>query len=174
MKYSLSARILHWSMAIVIIGLLGMGIYMKEFLDKEAPNRMMIYNLHKSFGVLILILILIRFLNRLKNKPPHLPYTLPKYERILAHLAHIALYIFMVIVPLSGYLMSNSFGYPAMFFGYEMPFLIAKNFDHGKVFAEIHEVAAYSLLAVVALHILGVIKHRFFDIPENDVLKRMI
>ncbi len=174
MKYAKSSRILHWSIAVIIIGLLGIGIYMADFLDKEAPNRMQIYNLHKSFGVLVLMLVAIRIVNRFCNKPPHLPYTMPKYERILAHFAHALLYILMIIVPLSGYLMSNSFGYPAMFFGYEMPFLIEKNFDLGKIFAEIHEITAYALLGIVTLHILGALKHRFFDIKENDVLKRMI
>jgi cytochrome b561 len=173
-KYSLTSRILHWSMAAVIIFLLGLGIFMTDFLSKEAPNRMEIYNLHKSLGVLILILISLRIVNRLIYKAPPLLESLPKIEKNLAHLAHLALYFLMILVPLSGYFMSNFFGYPVNFFGIEMPFLVEKNFITGKVFAEIHEVSAFTLLGLVALHILAVIKHRFFDKPENDVLKRMI
>ncbi len=174
MKYPLSSRILHWLMALIILFMLGLGIYMTDFLGKEAPNRMEIYNLHKSLGVMILILIFIRLLNRLAFKAPALPDTMPKVEKTLAHLAHIALYILMIFVPLSGYLMSNSFGYPVNFFSIEMPFLVEKNFDHGKIFSEAHEILAFTLLGLVAIHVLAVIKHRFFDKAENDVLKRMI
>ena len=160
-------------MAIIVLGLLALGIYMTEFLSKEAPNRIEIYNLHKSFGILALALILIRIINRFYNKPPALPITMPKLEILGAHFVHILLYILMIIVPLSGYLMSNSFGFPASFFGYEMPFLVEKNFDQGVIFSQTHKIGAYSLLAVVALHFLGALKHRFFDRPEHDVLKRM-
>ncbi len=147
---------------------------MTEFLSKEAPNRMEIYNLHKSFGVLVLILIIIRIINRLYKKPPALPATMPKLEIMGAHLVHILLYILMIIVPLSGYLMSNSFGFPVNFFSYEMPFLIEKNFDYGRIFSQTHKVASYVLLGTIALHFLGALKHRFFDRPEHDVLKRML
>ncbi len=173
-KYALSSRIIHWLMAVIIIALLGLGIYMTEFLSKEASNKMDIYNLHKSFGVVALILIFLRIINRLAKSTPKLPATIAKSERFLAHLGHFGLYVLMVIVPLSGYLMSNSFGYPVHLFSIEMPVLIQTNFDLGKIFAETHEIAAYGLLALLALHILGAIKHRFFDRPENDVLKRML
>jgi len=174
MKYSLTSRILHWLMAALIFFMLGLGIYMTEFSPKDAPNHLQIYELHKSFGVMILILVFLRIINRFVKTPPALPLSMPKFERILAHLGHFGLYVLMILVPLSGYFMSNSFGFPVHFFGIEMPFLVEKNFDHGKLFAEAHELLAYGLLALVAVHILAAIKHRFFDKPENDVLKRML
>jgi cytochrome b561 len=174
MKYSLSSRILHWLMAAIIIFLLGLGIYMTEFLSKEASNRMEVYSLHKSLGVMILVLIFVRIINRLIYKAPALPQTMSKIEIILSNLAHLGLYFLMIIVPFSGYLMSNSYGYPVAFFGYELPFLIEKNFDLASIFSKTHEISAYSLLFLVALHLIAVIKHRFFDKAENNVLKRMI
>ncbi len=174
MKYALTSRILHWSMAAIILFLLGLGIYMTEFLEKEAPNRMEIYGLHKSLGALVLILIFMRVVNRMIYKAPPLPESLPKLEKNLAHLTHIALYFLMILVPLSGYLMSNSFGYPVHLFGIELPFIAEKNLDHGKLFAEAHELSAFTLLGLVALHFLGALKHRFFDKKENDVIGRMI
>jgi cytochrome b561 len=161
-------------MAAIILTLLAVGIYMSEFLPKDAPNRMEIYNLHKSLGVIALVLIFFRIINRFIYKAPALPQSISKLEITLAHLAHFGLYFLMIIAPLSGYLMSNSFGYPAVFFGYELPFLIEKNVELGKFFAETHEVSTYSLLGLITLHISAVIKHRFFDKPENDVLKRMV
>lgn len=174
MKYPLTSRILHWLMAAIILFLLGLGIYMTDFMSKEAPNRMEIYNLHKSLGALVLVLIAIRILNRLTFKAPAFPDSLPKIEKIAAHLAHFALYFLMIAMPLSGFLMSNSFGYPVNFFGIELPMLMEKNLELAPLIHESHTIFGYSLIAVIALHVLGVIKHRFFDIPENDVLKRMI
>lgn len=173
-KYTLSSRIIHWLMAVIIITLLGLGIYMTEFLSKEASNKMEIYNLHKSLGVVAFILIFLRIINRFAKPAPELPETIAKSERILAHLGHFGIYALMVIVPFSGYLMSNSFGYPVHLFSITMPVIAQTNFDLGKIFSEIHEISSYSLLGLVTLHILGVIKHRFFDKPENDVLKRML
>jgi cytochrome b561 len=173
-KYHLTSRILHWSMAAIILGLLGIGIYMTEFLPKEASNRFQIYDLHKSFGVIILLLIFVRIINRILQAVPALPSGLPKYEKLLSHLVHIALYILMILVPLSGYLMSNSFGFPVHLFTIQMPFIISTNQQLGRLFAKTHEVFAFSLLALVILHFIGAIKHRFFDRPENDVLNRML
>lgn len=174
MKYALSSRIIHWTMAIIILSLLGLGIYMTEFLPKDSPNHLQIYELHKSFGVVALALIAIRILNRFAKKAPPLPNTMPKYEQILAHLGHFGLYILMIVVPLAGFLMSNSFGFPVKFFSIELPILIGTNFDHGKFFATIHQLGAYALIALIIAHVGAVIKHRFFDKAENDVLKRMI
>ncbi len=175
MKYPLTSRILHWSMAILILFLLGLGIYMHEFLPKDAPNRMEVYGLHKSLGALALVLIFVRIVNRLAFKAPNLPASLENWEKIAAHFVHFGLYLLMIIVPLSGYLMSNYFGYPVHFFGIELPFLVEKNPEIGMIFAETHEIAAYSILGLIVFHVLGAIKHRFFDKnPENDVIKRMI
>lgn len=173
-KYALSSRIIHWLMAAIIIPTLGVGIYMKEFLAKDSPSHLEIYSLHKSFGVIALIFIFIRIFNRLLNKAPQLPQSMSKLEKALAHLGHFGLYILMILVPLSGYLMSNSFGFPVRLFSIALPNIVGTNFELGKIFSEIHELGAYSLLGLVSIHLLAVIKHRFFDRPENDVLKRMI
>jgi cytochrome b561 len=80
----------------------------------------------------------------------------------------------MILVPLSGFLMSNSFGFPVKIFGIELPMLVGTNFELGKILAEAHELCAYGLLGLIIAHVLAVIKHRFFDKPENDVLGRML
>ncbi len=173
-KYPASSRIIHWLMAVIILATLGVGIYMTEFLPKDSPNHLKIYSLHKSFGVIALIFIFVRIANRLFFRAPALPQSFPKLEKIASHLGHIGLYILMILVPFSGYLMSNSFGFPVHLFSLELPLLVEKNFELGKIFAEAHEVCAYSLLGLITIHILAVIKHRFFDKPEHDVLRRMI
>ncbi len=172
-EYPISMKIIHWTMALIILSVLAVGFYMTNFMDRSAENRMSIYNLHKSFGVLILFLVAVRIFFRLTKPIPPLPDTIDNVTQCLSNLAHIALYVLMIAMPISGYLMSTYFGYPVHFFGIQLPMLVGTNPDFGKFFAEAHEFLAFALLGVIALHIAGVIKHRFFDIPENDVLKRM-
>ena len=173
-RYALSSRIFHWLMALIILGLLGIGIYMTNFLSKESLNRDLFYSLHKSFGVIAIFLIILRIGNRIAKKAPKLPNTMLKYEIVLSHLGHFGLYLLMIIVPISGYLMSNSYGYAVKLFSFEMPFLVGTDYGLGKLFSTIHEYGAYLLIALIVIHIAAVIKHRFFDKPENDVLQRML
>jgi cytochrome b561 len=173
-KYHISLRIMHWLMAAIILTLLGLGFYMAYFMDKDAANKMIIFNLHKSLGALVLFLIVVRIFMRLSKPVPALPETMHLALQKLSHLTHLTLYMLMIFMPLSGYLMSNAFGYPVHLFGLPLPVLMEKNLELGQFFSEAHEFLGFTFAGVLALHIAGVIKHRFFDIPENDVLKRMI
>jgi len=172
-KYHISSRILHAIMALLILFLLGLGIYMADFLPADSSNKFQIYDLHKSLGVMVLILIFVRIINRALRSTPALPATLPAIEKFASHFVHLALYILMIVVPLSGYLMSNVYGFPVHFFGLEMPNLIAAQPEIGIYFAKTHKYAAYAIIAAIGLHVAGALKHRFFDKPEHDVLKRM-
>ncbi|MGB0361057.1 MAG: cytochrome b, partial [Endozoicomonas sp.] len=126
------------------------------------------------FGVLILFLFVIRLIMRHLSKVPELPKTMPVHEKKLGNLVHWLLYLLMLIVPLSGYLMSNFGGRNVPFFDFVMPNLVEKNDTLAGLFHEIHITIPYFMLGIIILHILGVIKHRFFDKPEHDVLRRMM
>lgn len=173
-KYSLAMRIIHWLMAATIIGLLAVGLYMEGLAD-DAPNKFLIYGLHKSFGVIALVLIVARSLVRVTSKVPALPEALSPLERRAAHWGHKVLYLLMVLVPLSGFVMSSAhpkrFG--VSFFGLKLPDLPPSEYWAG-LGHELHGIAAWALIAVVALHILGALKHRFFDNAGSDVLPRML
>lgn len=154
--------------------MIGFGVYMKDYLPKDAENRFEIYGIHKSLGILALFLIFIRIINRIIKKPPSLPATIPNLDKKLSSLTHFLMYCLMITIPLSGYLMSNSFGYPVHFFSIQMPTLIGPNLDMAKIFSETHEISAFTLLFVVMLHVAGVVKHLFFDKHKNNLLKRML
>ena len=171
-KYPVLIRLLHWLMAICILGLIASGWYMAG-LDQNAPNKHDLYPWHKSFGVLMLIAIVLRVVVRLISSIPTLPQSLPGYEKKLAHLAHGLLYLLMFLVPVSGYLMSAMGGHDIFLFQIQMPDL-ADNKELAGIMHEIHEVAPYVLLGVIVLHVLGALKHRFMGPPEHDVLKRML
>lgn len=171
-KYALIHRVLHWLIAIGIIGLLAVGLYMTG-LDKDDPSRGELYGLHKSFGVTILGLAVLRLISRAITFIPPMPKGLKLLEKGLAHMVHALLYIAMFAMPVSGIAMSQAAGYPVKWFGIQLPTLLEKNQQIGGIAHEIHEYGGYVLIGLIALHFLGAMKHRFFD-KENDVLPRMI
>lgn len=173
-KYHILMRAIHWLMAIIVLSLIGIGWYMTE-LEKDAPIRDTIYFIHKSFGVTILLLFFVRVTVRLCVKVPTLPLTIPVYERIAAHTTHFLIYLFIFIVPLSGYMMSNMFGMQVNMFGIHMPQIFAADREMGRIAREAHEILPYLFLGLIFLHVAGALKHKLLDKnPENDVLKRML
>lgn len=174
MKYHLTSRIFHWLMAILIIAMIGFGIYITDFISDDSSKRDFAYEMHKSFGVLVIILVFLRLINRIIHRPPALPVTMKKYEQYLAHLGHLGLYFLMFLTPIAGYLMSNAYGFEVKLFGITLPSLISTNFDLAKEFKELHEISAFAMLGLVVIHVIAVIKHRYFDQKENDILNRML
>lgn len=172
-KYHVSMRLMHWTMAVLILGLIAVGWYMTE-LPKEDAMRGTFYGLHKSFGVLVLGLVAVRLVLRLMIPVPPLPETIPVIVRQLSRGAHNLLYFFMVATPLSGYMMSNAFGHPVQFFGLTLPKFFPDSKELGGVAHNLHEILPYVMLALVLLHVLGALKHRFLESKENDVLRRML
>lgn len=172
--YPLAMRIIHWLMAVLIIGLLAVGIYMEGLAD-DAPNKYQIYGLHKSFGVIALVLIVARVVVRLRNTVPALPSALSSLEKLGAELGHKALYFLMVLVPLSGFVMSSAHPerYGVNFFWTKLPDLPPSEFWAGLAH-QVHGVASWALVVVVVLHIAGALKHRYMDKGEADVLPRML
>ena len=172
-KYPILMRVIHWLMAIGIIGLIASGWYMTS-LDKSVSYKYDIYFWHKSFGTLALFAIALRILVRLISVVPALPDSMPGHEKKLAQLAHFLLYAMMIAVPLSGFLMSDFGGHPIPLFNWATFELLEDNKELAGTLWEIHTTIPYVLLGIIALHILGALKHRYFDKPENDVLKRML
>lgn len=172
-RYNLFARSLHWIIAILIFGLIALGVYMHE-LPKTDPNRADLYNLHKSLGISTLVLVLIRLAWIRLRRPPSLPSILSRWEARLAKTVHVILYLLMLATPLAGYALSTFADKPVNVFGLvTLPALFAPDEALADVAKEVHEVLAFSLLGIAALHIAGALKHRFWGPPEADVLKRM-
>ncbi len=179
-KYPLSMRLLHWLRAAVILGTLLVGLLMVNLPDDVTAKFEALYPNHKQFGVLALLLVFIQAVLRIRFRArlPADAAGLQPWENKLSHLTHKALYALMIIVPLMGYSMSSTFtqsdGVPFFFFGH-LPELLPKNDRWFEVFQLLHRVLAYTLLGLIALHIAGALKHRFFDKdPQADVLKRML
>lgn len=170
-RYGLMARSFHWSMALIILGLLAVGIYMED-LAREDANRGMLYGLHKSFGALALALVAVRLSWRLMDRPPALPPTLPSWQAVLARSAHVFLYVAMVVMPLSGWVMSEGYGHSVSVFGwFELPQLVTKNIDLAKLAQATHFWMSRVMIAVLVMHIGGALMHRFHY--KDDIFRRM-
>ena len=183
-KFPLAIRALHWSMALLIIGLLASGLIMSD-IPLKAPDKWDMYPWHRALGVVAFVLVLARIWIRFRKRAqmPELPQTLPAHERFGAKAAQVFLYAALIAIPVVGYISSSAVpefpGIPPLlniwFFGAELPLLpIERNYDITKLFIDIHAYVAYTMIAVLLAHIAGALKHRFFDKPENDVLSKMM
>lgn len=179
-RYTRVAMVLHWSIALLIIANVAIGWGVNLLPDAAVRAGI---NLHKSFGLTVLGLVVIRILWRLTHRPPALPAGYAVAERVGAHAAHALLYVLILALPVSGYLHDSAFAHaaahPLTLFGLvEVPRLpqflaldpATKQRVHGFFFA-MHVWLNYALYAVLALHVAGALKHQFVD--RERELRRM-
>jgi cytochrome b561 len=175
-RYPLSMRILHWLMAVIIIALLIAGITMVRLDDQVPAKFQVLFPWHKSFGLLAFILVVIRLGVRARSRVPALPAGISGWERKAVRAGSFLFYALMIFVPCMGYALSSTYTQSdgEFFFGVNLPELLPKNDAQYEVFWLLHRIGAFVLLGLLVLHILGALKHRFFDRgPANDVLSRM-
>ena len=168
-KYNLSMRVFHWLVSIIILTLLFVGFTMTGM--PASDSKWQVYALHKSFGVLALIIVIMRVINRMKSEIPDYPVELNSRDIILSKMTVHALYLIMILMPLSGYLMSSLGGYPVVFFGYTLPVWLPIKQDLATFFHSTHGFLGILLSVLIGLHLLGTIKH--YLIERVNLLKRM-
>ena len=191
-RYTKTAKILHWLIAIAIFGMFALGWYMSE-LPKEGPKQMaydlfdwgiytwnlseevsprtFYFNLHKSIGITILALILVRIFWRFTHKVPAMLASYKAWETKLASGVHRLLYVLMVALPLSGLMMAVASKYGVKWFGLEFIGGL-DNTPLREVFKGVHEIVGVVILFIIIVHILGALKHKFID--KDGTLDRML
>lgn len=169
-SYTLTARTLHWVMAILMILMLAAGLVMSDIEDPALKGT--IYGLHKATGILVLFLAGVRLLWRFSHAVPAISAALPQWQRWGARLAHWGLYGVMFMLPLSGWSMSSAAGYPVSFYGlFTVPDLVAKSSGLADIFKDIHEVSANAFIALLVAHLGAALYHHF--ILRDDTLRRI-
>lgn len=171
-RYTTTAMIFHWLIALMIIGAFTMGLVMTD-IPGITPTKLKYYSWHKWAGVTILALATLRLLWRLTHPAPPYPATMPGWQRTAANSLHSLLYVLMFAVPLSGYLYTLSAGIPVVYFGlFELPVIIDANPALKPVLKGVHYWLNMTLAACVAIHVAAALKHQFID--RDGVLKRML
>jgi cytochrome b561 len=170
-KYSSIAILLHWIMAILLITLFCLGWYMVD-LPKGSDERSWFFALHKSIGLTMAFLALIRLTWRTTHAPPPLPETISQFKQQLAGLTHWLLYAAMILQPLSGYISSSFSGYKTKIWGLPLPHWGWKSSVLNEIFTDIHVASSVALLCLIVLHLCGVIVH--VSAGEMNILRRMI
>ena len=164
--------ILHWSVAVIIIGLFGLGVWMVDlgYYDpwyKQGPN------LHKSIGAILFCLMLFRFVWRKQQQQPNALDTHSSIEKKLSSLVHNLLYLLSFVIMISGYLISTADGRGIEVFQIiSLPSLGELFANQEDIAGEIHKYAAYLLITAVVFHMLAAVKHHFID--KDNTLKRML
>ncbi len=180
-RYTGPAIVLHWTVSVLIFINIALALSVDSLPDAwQRPD----INLHKSIGITVLGLAIMRLLWRVSHRPPALPPNYAPWEKTAAHAAHWILYGLIFLMPISGWLHDSAFKdaaqHPLVLFGVIPWFRIGlvqnqdpatKAFLHG-LFGQIHTSLAYVIYAMVGVHIAGALKHQFLD--KQPELQRML
>jgi len=170
-RYNRVAIALHWIVATLVIGQFALGWLMQEIAKQPPGARAAAFNFHKSLGLTLLALMLLRLTWRLTHKPPALPAAMPAWQSRLAHGTHWLIYATLIALPLVGYLGSEFSGYPVKYFGIALPAWLGKNPQAKDLMSLAHLALTWVLAGAVTLHLAGVVKHGLVD--SDGLLARM-
>ncbi|WP_296766092.1 cytochrome b [Thiobacillus sp.] len=170
MRYSTPAIVLHWLVALLIFVAFPLGLYMADL--PLSPEKLKLFSYHKWIGVTVFMLAGLRVVWRLTHTPPPLPASVAGWQRRASAVAHGLLYLLILVIPISGWLMSSAKGVQTVWFGVlPLPDLIGKDKALGHLLEEVHETLNYTLLALVVLHVAGALQHHFIE--RQPFLQRM-
>jgi len=170
-QYDRMLVVLHWVLALGLIFQLGLGLWMED-IPKDPPGiRAQWFNLHKSIGLCLGLLILWRLGWRVTHSVPAPPSGNTAFQNKLSKLAHRILYVCMVALPMTGYIGSSFSQYPVKFFGMALPKLWEPSSEGKELFSEIHEVTAFVMMMIIILHISAAVWHQW--VKRDGLLSRM-
>ena len=167
-RYGTPAIILHWVSAVLVIGLIGWGIWMADL--PKGDERSWAIGVHKSFGLIAILLIIVRLAWRLGHPPPDNP-ALAGAERKLASTAHRLLYVLLVLVPAAGFTSVSFTKYPLGFFGIPRPKPGYPDEALNDLFSGTHAFLAWTLAIVVVIHVAAAIRH---GLRRDGTIQRML
>ena len=170
------AKTFHWLTSLAIVAQLGLGWTMADESLANGPLKLALFQWHKSIGIMILAITLLRLIWRFMNPPPPLP-PMPAWQRWTALLSHWGFYALLIVMPLTGWAMISVSGFKTVLFGViplpNLPFLsdLPNKANIGEMLVNVHATLAFILAALLVLHINAALKHHFYD--RDYVLLRM-
>lgn len=167
--YSWVARTLHWLTALLIFWAIVLGLVADAL--PASPEQVLLFVLHKSAGITVLALVLVRLGWRVLNAPP--PLDLPPAQAKLAHMGHWGLYALMIVLPLTGWLLNSAAGYPFAWFNLvSVPFFPGVGEAQKPLFEQLHEVMFYVIAVAIAGHVVMLVVHKLSQ--DHNLLPRML
>jgi cytochrome b561 len=168
-QYNGVARWLHGISALLVIGLLAVGLWMTGL--PLSMQKIQVYALHKAIGITVLTLVILRVLNRAIRGVPQSP-VMPLWQIRVATATHYSLLLLLVLMPMSGWVYNSAKGFPLSYFGlFNLPHLGDENPARAELAQQVHEVAAWFLIGLVLLHLAGALYHQF--ILKDGLMRRM-
>jgi cytochrome b561 len=169
--YTRTAIALHWAIALLIFCAFPLGVYMHDL--PFSPGRLKLYSYHKWIGVTVFLLAIARVAWRFTHPAPPPPTGMPAWQRIASVATHHLLYVLILAIPVSGWLMSSAKGFQTVYLGIiPLPDLLTKNKELGDALATAHQVLNFTMAALVITHVAAALKHYLVD--RDEVLGRMI
>ncbi|MDA1117567.1 MAG: cytochrome b [Proteobacteria bacterium] len=170
-RYTNVAIALHWILALGILAQIGLG-YFLDNVPRGSPERSAWVNFHKSIGITLAALIILRLAWRLTHMPPPLPVAMPAWELVAARANHALLYVCMVGMPLTGYVATNFSKFGIKYFG--LVTLPPWGIDDKQIYAAFngaHKILALVFVALILLHVAAALKHALWE--RDGLLRRM-
>lgn len=177
-KYTSTQRALHWLIALMVLGVLAGGLTLgflgfkgvTELLGETGRN--ILYNLHKTFGLIILAAMVIRLIVKIRSGTPPYDPPLAPWQSLASKIVHKALYICLIAMPILGWLATDAHDYPVEFFTLSVPQFIDKDKALGDLLYELHETVGWIIVALIATHIGAALMHAI--VHKDGVIKRMM
>jgi cytochrome b561 len=170
-RYTGVAIALHWTTAVLVLFMIAAGLTMLRLPQGDAQN--LLFNLHRSVGVLLFPLVLIRLIYRWRNPPPPLPDDMAPFQKLAAHANHYALYALLLLNPLLGWWATSAFGATVnVFWLFDLPPIVAENKPLSETLLAIHATVGITITVLVCMHIGAALYHHF--IRHDRILLRML
>ena len=169
--YCLTARILHWVTAVLVLGMIVVGVIIANEWGGAWQERL--YDLHKSTGAVLIPIVIVRLLYRWNNPPPPLPAEIPAIQQFAAHTTHYLLYMLLAAQPLVGWVATSAYRAPVPIYGlFHLPPIWPENRAFSEHLFTVHRTLGLAIAAVAAMHIGAALFHHF--VRKDRILMRMI
>ena len=170
-RFGLVAKTLHWLTLLLLIGSFTLAFSMTAL--PLSPRKLQLYSWHKWFGVTIFLIAIVRLAWRLAGPVPRPPEAMPQWQRRLAGTSHATLYTLLIVMPLTGWVMSSALNLPVVYLGLiHIPSPFGVDRALGEAMLVVHRTLAWTLLALVGIHVLAALYHHI--VLRDDVLRRML
>jgi len=171
-RYNNVAIALHWLVAVLVLVMIGLGVYMVD-IPRGTPERSFFYNLHKSIGLTVGIIVLVRLWWRTKNPPPALPASMPAWQVTASKISHGLLYACLIVMPVVGFSASQFTKWGVTYFGmFKIPPLAYEDKQIYDLLQGVHEGTAFFLMALLVVHVLAALHH--LVVTKDGVFERML